>query len=265
MPQRALPQLLEVFEFEGIAELIGAPLEVQFQESDFIDVKKEFPNLIARWESVQVQRLLALLPARPSNRQYTVSPLELAVNVLKCGHCSTFVLYSDALAHGCATTFSQKDLTFWESVSDIIRDIILTLGLDPHSTTDNDLDNLDPRILCIKCAPTLSKNGKKCRLARSWRACVSRGLSYYFVIKYLFQVDHFLLDHTNATELQWQVLDQVQTKQMKVAEGTHEDHNLHAWFCKICVGLTTKDLLTYAATVNHLRLVFVLFIRRSCL
>ena len=138
-------------------------------------MREKFPIFIAQWESVQAQRLHALLAARPSNCKSSLSPLKLAVNVLKCGDCLTFVLFSDALAHGCATF--RKDLIFWDSVSNIIRNIIIKLGLDPYATTDADLDSLDPRLFCLKCTPKLSKDGTACRVARSWRSCVSNVLS----------------------------------------------------------------------------------------
>ncbi|KAF8529890.1 hypothetical protein JB92DRAFT_626746 [Gautieria morchelliformis] len=223
----------------GASQYHRALPTVQIQESDFADVKKDLPILIAHWESVQEQQFLSLLPAVRRDSQCIVSPLKLAVNVLKCGHCSTFVMCSDALTHARNSPSCLETLAFWESVSDIIRNIIVTLGLDPHTTTEDELDHLDPRILCLECAPTLSKNDKPCRLAMSWRCCI----------------DHFRLGHLDIPTSRWQVLDHEQTRQIKVAEGVSEDHKLRAWYCKICVNLTAKDLSTYAKTVGHVRII----------
>jgi hypothetical protein len=172
---RTLPKLLEVSEFEGFAELIGAPLEARIQESDFADVERDLPILISHRESAQEPHFLSLLPTVRRDDQYIVFPLKLAVNVLKYGHCSTSVMCSDAVTHARDSPFCLETLAFG-NLSDIIRNIIVTFGLDPYTTTEDELDHLDPRILCLECAPTLSKNDKPCRLAMPWRCCVSHVL-----------------------------------------------------------------------------------------
>jgi hypothetical protein len=55
-----------------------------------------------------------------------------------------------------------------------------------------------------------------------------------------YQIDHFRIDHPNIPTPRWQVLDDDQARQIKVAERVSEDHKLYAWYCKICVLPTTK-------------------------
>jgi hypothetical protein len=74
---------------------------------------------------------------------------------------------------GCRrNAWSAKRLVFDDKASRTVQKILAACKLDPSSTTAEDLDKLDPRLVCLKCSYGQQPDGERRFPVRSWRSAV---------------------------------------------------------------------------------------------
>jgi hypothetical protein len=69
--------------------------------------------------------------------------------------------------------WSTDDLEFDKKASQTVKNIIHACDLDWRVATVSELDDLDPRLVCLKCSYGNRCDGERPMIARSWRESVS--------------------------------------------------------------------------------------------
>ncbi|KDQ62846.1 hypothetical protein JAAARDRAFT_202398 [Jaapia argillacea MUCL 33604] len=85
---------------------------------------------------------------------------------------------STKLGDGFASAFKRKPwssekLIFDEKASRVVWKILMACGLNPYQTTAVQLDDLDPRIVCLKCTHGHTCDGERRVQVRTWRKTVA--------------------------------------------------------------------------------------------
>ncbi|KAF7302739.1 F-box domain-containing protein [Mycena chlorophos] len=177
-----MPGLEDFYEFAPIVALLKKPADVDVLEADFEALLPEFPSLITTWRDS--------LPAKVLERHADLEnedKLKLAKCVFKCALCpgnnnfgaflglssgsrmSHFgpLLWPRVLSHHCLShlpglpwmlstlkpiRWSAESLEFDKPASEVIVRLVELCGLDPETATVEEMDALDARFACHRCA-----------------------------------------------------------------------------------------------------------------
>ena len=82
------------------------------------------------------------------------------------------------------------------ATSDVVHNIVLACALDPTTTTVSQLDELDPRVVCLQCAP----RGQLYGWTMKWKRAVSHPFHFVSFCSLLYQSKAAPL----AQNAQWQ-------------------------------------------------------------
>ena len=182
-----IPRASDVFLDPVVQDLFfRPPLSTTFTEKDLETVGTFFPDIVLRWRNKTEEKLLSLMSP---NQNISESLLQLATTIFSCQYCTSDPLtYPRVLIHRCATTFGHAidddrpalrrclDCSDWNAGSVITFDTqkivcmseaIKLCGLDPKSTTKEDMDKQNPIFECLACNDV--RNGR-CTL--SWLGLV---------------------------------------------------------------------------------------------
>jgi hypothetical protein len=162
-----------------------------FSEADVIreiskkDALARFPQLTLEFMDSQVYRLASLLPGGADHSVASIdcyARLNLATSVFDCRLCQFHDISGVALCGwtNICSHMNQKSpessvphlrLEFNSVGSATSLSLIRSLGLDPGTTTPEQLDLIDARFFCGTC-PILSMRGIRGRKAYTWTECV---------------------------------------------------------------------------------------------
>jgi hypothetical protein len=165
------------------------PPEVVVTKDTFTGALDQWPDAAAEWRNSSVQQLFQLL-----HKPFDVSALSLATAFFRCRWCTEPITYPRILKHACLTTNHSKlddeedeflhtniwttpwnhggeQVSFDEEASTFARQIIKSCGQDPLTITMSDMDILDCRVECVRCA-----HRSRGRLIMGWKqaVCVSK-------------------------------------------------------------------------------------------
>ena len=183
-----IPRVADVFLDPVIQDLFNRlPLSTNFTEKDLETVGALFPDVVLRWRNKTEEKLLTMMT--PSQDICASSILQLATTIFSCQFCHNEALtYPRVLIHRCATyqgsaiDEDQMGLriylghSYWNAGNFITFDAqkivsmseaIKLCGLDPKSTTREDMDKQNPIFECLAC-----NDERKGRCTLSWLGLV---------------------------------------------------------------------------------------------
>jgi hypothetical protein len=176
-------------------------VDVEVTETNFKEAMNRLPQLVTEWritkdaELVHIMNEYALPCGSGHNEpqpQHDRAQLELATTLFQCKICNAPISYPRILVHSCVHSlrdywqdsdeFRRKlwlnlDDEPWNYVGDRIgiyekggpaaREIVISCGLDPDTTTAQEMDDLDARYECLGCYAEFHG-----RLIMGWRTAV---------------------------------------------------------------------------------------------
>ena len=186
-------------EFKTVIE--DTPDDVEVTQESFKQAMERLPQLITEWRSAKDAELVRIMSASastPTESQVKESQpannralLELATTFFHCKSCSAMMSYPRILVHNCTHVYSwrHRELndprsSLWGILADApwnlgglvvgVKEgakesgslVVKSCGLDPDTTSTQEMDNLDARFECESC---VSPSG---RLTMEWRMAV---------------------------------------------------------------------------------------------
>ena len=194
-----VPRSCDVFLDPVVQDLFfRSPLSTTFTDKDLDTVRDFFPDIVLRWRNETEKKLLDVMT--PS-QNYSESLLQLATTIFSCRLCPNEPLtYPRVIIHRCATVTypagtsaideDQKAIyrflnnSNWNASNFLIFDAqkivclseaIKLCGLDPKSTTREDMDKLNPIFECLPC-----NEARKGRCTLSWLGLVCSLFLFFF-------------------------------------------------------------------------------------
>ncbi|KAG6889433.1 hypothetical protein C0995_001201 [Termitomyces sp. Mi166 len=167
---------------EPLPALIKAPAEETFSESLVLEIVQDW-----RHSRDTELRNMVIVESRSKGKPETVDPLLLATTIFFCQERHHyFIEYPEIFQHSCAISYIAKTgQRLWNANEEIIFDrkiysfaktILEASGLDPTTTTRDDVQWPKFYIECYNCPSVDLTSGK--RLSMTWCAAVSSLLSY---------------------------------------------------------------------------------------
>ncbi|KXN91510.1 hypothetical protein AN958_00772 [Leucoagaricus sp. SymC.cos] len=204
----ALPQILdfaisEPFKSFILSESDEEPVFIT-DDTEFLSATNTF---LEEWNGSRDQFLISLFPASNKGSRANAKGkdkavdgsyvLNLATTFFQCPACVEPISYPRALAHECLRSSctqsnrrdddpedlavlsagisycrpwlcDAKDLIFDQEASDVAKMIVLECGGNPAETTAQQMDEMNPRLECLRCTEP-----KKGRSVMKWRMAVS--------------------------------------------------------------------------------------------
>jgi hypothetical protein len=174
---------------------------VEVTEETFKQVVDRLPRLVIEWRSAKDEELVRIInndTALDGSQSDQLQPendrtqLELATTLFQCKICYTQISYPRILVHSCMRTlrhsyrdYDDPQSILWRNMVEepwnlgggrvgisgkgklAARLVLESCGLDPGTTTANDMDDLDARFECLRC-----HNEIRGRSFMGWRAAV---------------------------------------------------------------------------------------------
>ncbi|KAF7307224.1 F-box domain-containing protein [Mycena indigotica] len=177
-----MPSVTDFHEFEPIKTLLNKPVEVTVDETSFEALLPELPPQIQEWRQTLAHALVTRHKDLSVGQE---DQLKLAKCVFKCTQCkdggiSVFfgltgsmgasgpLLWPKVLSHHCLThlpdllpwmlgtsrmiEWSASPLEADRASSEIVQQLVEACGLDADTTTVEEMDELDARFACHRCA-----------------------------------------------------------------------------------------------------------------
>ncbi|THU81980.1 hypothetical protein K435DRAFT_464953 [Dendrothele bispora CBS 962.96] len=169
----------------GYDIIFNTPYDQTLPEDAFDEELKKLPEFIEDWKRRKTQELVEIL--QKDIPEATMDTLSLAKTVFVCESCDDFIWYSDVFQHPCYSKWSvpsDQDMDHGSSKLHVVprnkeptiqiyfskkksRNLSLVMqscGLDPGTTTREDLDSLDVILECQSC----SRSGDGTRTFMRW-------------------------------------------------------------------------------------------------
>ncbi|KAF8168470.1 hypothetical protein B0H34DRAFT_793070 [Crassisporium funariophilum] len=192
-----------------------------------------FPDFVKSWMRDQRDKSIQLLPALPNvtdeDFDSKLCRMELVTSVFSCLTCESEFKYGFALIgwksiiqHKCmprSGAWYCERIGFTERVSAAAASLVSCLGLDPRTTTAEDMARTDPRFLCGNCTPERSKGVMGLKAYR-WAECISHSAE-------MFRDD---MHNTPA----WLLLTPEATQFVREHEYPYPRTNREIWRCNLC-------------------------------
>lgn len=171
------PQFVEVLTEKSDRELEAL--------NDPLQLAVLFDSVADKWRKQTCAKLLAMMPASPVDVD-DIAGLNLATTVFQCSRCGEPITYPRILVHRCTRSIStgvylepsagehdilnalhingwnwpwnymDETVSFNTDSSEVAAEIVLLCGLDPETTTANEMDELDARLVCRMCSTAMS-------------------------------------------------------------------------------------------------------------
>lgn len=143
--------------------------------------------------------------------------------------------------HVMRAPWSADALVFDDKASQLVSKIVRACGMDPSTTTVNELDNRDPRVVCLKCTYGHRCDGERSVEVRSWRVAVR----------------HAMKVHWGDSRVEWEVICDEDAKRLRMesAAKMSQARALHPqWRCAWCVDQSKEpDDMSIMLIRHHLR------------
>lgn len=216
-PNTPLPNIADIFQLPIVLSLINSEgLDSEFTVEKLGPFIKAFPNIARQWKLEKDAQLVELIKSACGG-SYTFNPdtvLGLATTMFSCKFCSNdsdmgycilpmwhprILIHSDALSACPAEPNDDMQaihsltksgpwntgniFTFLTDDRAIMAKVLQEFGLDPDTTTSEQMDALDPIFECVSC-----NDPRKGRYTMKWIHLV-RNLfcsAYLTVVTYLF-------------------------------------------------------------------------------
>ncbi|KAL4242359.1 hypothetical protein ABKN59_011785 [Abortiporus biennis] len=169
----SFPTSMDFLNIPRIRKLVDLPAEAPFVIQDFEDaIKPMIPEIMSEWKTPMTKQLLQSINAK-FNVLQDVDPFTLAVGqFFKCKRCRSSVFaYPNIYAHSCEimrfddhldtynsvfcknfeSSSMRSTVDQFESLADMVRDIVLLTGLSPKTATPSDMDTLAAQMVCQSC------------------------------------------------------------------------------------------------------------------
>ncbi|KAF8163500.1 hypothetical protein B0H34DRAFT_325856 [Crassisporium funariophilum] len=212
-----------------------------------------FPDFVESWTSRQRDKIVQLLPALPDvtdeDLDSKLRRMELVTSVFSCHDCRyreacgwALIGWKNICQHRCIQPFGRyflscKKIVFEENLSAAAASLVSCLGLDPRTTTLEDMAGRDARFLCGNCTSERS-NGVTGLKAYRWMECISHAA----------QMTHNAMHDTPA----WLLLTPEATRFVREHEYPHPRENHEVWRCNLCA--THFELrVTQGVAVMHVQ------------
>ena len=181
LPVNAIhPTASELFRVKSVWNIINSvPAVTLFTQKHLAPIRNDLDNIIRDWREDIELKLLELVSPGLSDIKETIDVkkiFNLATSVFSCSYsgCSRFLRYPEVMMHACATKARHEDdaeidvqimndclhQTFWnfnrcitvnpEHVA-MLCDLLTMVGLDPLTTTVQELNIMDPIFECTPC------------------------------------------------------------------------------------------------------------------
>ncbi|KAH9484122.1 hypothetical protein JR316_0003602 [Psilocybe cubensis] len=151
-----------------------------------------FPGLVEEWTKKRKLEILSLLPEVDTEQPFEkqIQKLDLATSVITCNDCKymnqegrVLLGWKNICRHARRTVGGNLNPCSGSEVVEPVAvvaatSLICCAGLDPRTTTIQDMDSRDDRFFCGNCIPDTS-NGVTGLKAYKWTECV-RFSMYYF-------------------------------------------------------------------------------------
>ncbi|KZT28747.1 hypothetical protein NEOLEDRAFT_1057588 [Neolentinus lepideus HHB14362 ss-1] len=177
------PSVADICLMKEFNDVIVRPADQPVKKKDFNPAIATLPQFVEEWRAKAKLELCKVLPALPEdhpnrdNAWKDPQRLDLATTIFGCG-CFNTVSYPRVLFHRCLTSFGMSDCKVTDDLtarferlncvpwgyrdkqrcavpaSRFTRTLVQACGLDPETTTKIDMDELDPKFMCLECAPT---------------------------------------------------------------------------------------------------------------
>ncbi|KAJ7223304.1 hypothetical protein GGX14DRAFT_427331 [Mycena pura] len=175
--------------------------------------------------------LAGKIPAGPRS-------LDLATTVFTCfcrPQCC-LVGWQDASArHGFYCLSNISHVMFSEPASTAARVLVQLIGLDPHSSTPEEMDALDPRFVCDDCPVTTRRE----REIMGWRVCLQHTLEYS--LKQTGPPKHIS---------SWSLLSPEAATDARRRQGQDPSHMDSIWLCNLCPAHFSRRVKRGAAVAH---------------
>ncbi|KAG6871945.1 hypothetical protein C0995_014666 [Termitomyces sp. Mi166 len=178
------PDIFALESVEQISALIKAPAEetVEFPESLIFE-------LVQNWrQSCDTEaRNMIIAGSSPNSKPNAVDPLSLATTWFRCWKRCSPLQYPEILQHSCAILMSYNEQCLWNAdgkrvffdnkLFTLAKTILEASGLDPETTTRDDVQWPDFYIECYECPATNLNDGK--RLLMTWPTALEHALLHH--------------------------------------------------------------------------------------
>jgi hypothetical protein len=150
------------------------------QTFEDINLMQTLPSIFSEWKIQLDDELVRMVQAKLSE-PFTKDQLLLATTVFYCGACRINLFYPQVLVHRCPIPFrdivvnclecppwnSSGKIKFDRNVHQAAIDIIDILGLDPKTTTAEDMIGRNSILQCLDCRAT-----RQGRMTMNWSRAV---------------------------------------------------------------------------------------------
>ncbi|KIY51950.1 hypothetical protein FISHEDRAFT_70186 [Fistulina hepatica ATCC 64428] len=143
----------------------------------------------------------------------------------------------------CAWSATHLDVDV--GASDMAAKIVAACGRDSDEATVEELDALDPRLVCLKCTRGARCDGERIMPIRSWRQTV----------------DHAMDVHWGASDVDFECITEEDTVLARSAQDMEPE--ARRWRCFRCVDTQKDVLMTTGQLSNHLRAHHFLSMKRA--
>ncbi|KIM79642.1 hypothetical protein PILCRDRAFT_823182 [Piloderma croceum F 1598] len=254
-------------EFRTIIE--DTDVDVEVTEANFKEAMNRLPQLVTEWRITKDEELVHIMneyvtPSgsrrNESQPQHDHTQLELATTFFQCKICNTSISYPRILVHSCVHSLRDYwrdydefrcklwlnlDDEPWNFAGDRIgiylrggppaREIVMSCGLDPDTTTAKQMDDLDARFECLGCYSEYHG-----RLIMAWRTAVT----HY----------HTTIDHSsNPIQHKWTVVNEADCALVKKLEMAKDPfiRSMDSICCARCGYKTFNSQFIYHLKSEH--------------
>ncbi|KAG1730700.1 uncharacterized protein EDB91DRAFT_1156653 [Suillus paluster] len=137
--------------------------------------------------------------------------------------------------------WSSDDLDFDKKASRTVKNILEACDLDWRDVTAPELDDLDPRLVCLKCSYGNRSDGERPMVVRSWRESVK----------------HCAKKHWGDTNVRWQKISDEEARTLRQVQEEAASSTMaplrKIWRCTYCRDKPREpEKMTVQEMTNHL-------------
>ncbi|KDR73534.1 hypothetical protein GALMADRAFT_142017 [Galerina marginata CBS 339.88] len=249
-----LPPARLVNTIEGFSEFINAP----YTERGSMDpghAVSLFPDFVSAWTKKQQVKTLELFPTESPEEDFEtrLAKLELVTSVVTCGDCKLKVQegrvllgwkhicrHRRTLIAGYLEPCSKYEIN--ANAKAAAASLVSCVGLDPATTTIQDMDVRNDRFLCGNCMSETS-HGISGLKAYTWHECLMHSMEMH------------ILNNVMHTSPAWLLLTAEATKFVKEHEYPHPRPISEIWRCNKCAAhydgpVTQEEAVQHAKKVH---------------
>ncbi|EPQ54810.1 hypothetical protein GLOTRDRAFT_139298 [Gloeophyllum trabeum ATCC 11539] len=209
-PVEAYPSIADVLLMKEFNDIILQPADIDVTAADFAPAMGALPRLVEEWREKTGLKLCELMSREEGQDEEALNVprrLELATTIFRCTSCRDFINYPRALSHKCLTrpryanpkrgycakeagekqsdlmlrwgtlehepwNYDGNGLLFADKASDLVKQLVESCGLDPDTTTREEMNERNDRFACMTCVT----GGSRPHTVMSWNTAVEHRL-----------------------------------------------------------------------------------------